>query len=100
VAPAAIALVRAHAADRPPEDLERDILYLTVGSHNQNFHSFTQAAEVAVVVARYGALHGLPDFITLVGLSAWVNNLEELEELFPRYEGMKRRLSHWMKIAV
>jgi len=56
--------------------------------------------QVAVVVARYGALHGLPDFITLVGLSAWVNNLEELEELFPRYEGMKRRLSHWMKIAV
>lgn len=100
IIPPALALVRAHAADRPPEDLQRDILYLTVGSHNQNFHSFTQAAEVAVVVARYGALHGLPDFITLAGLCVWVNDLEEFEAWFPRYEGMKRRLSHWMKIAV
>jgi len=35
-----------------------------------------------------------------VGLCTWVNDLEQLEELFPRYEGIRRRLSHWMRIAV
>jgi hypothetical protein len=94
------AVVNAHRAELAQNDMGRDILYLTVGSHNQNFHSFVQAAEVAFIVARYGALHGLPDFITLAGLCEWVDDLEELETLFPRYEGIRRRLSHWMRIAV
>jgi hypothetical protein len=100
IIPPALALIEAHVAELAPSDRDQAILYLTLGSHNQNFHSFTQAGEVAVVVARYGALHGLPDFITLVGLCTWVNDLEQLEELFPRYEGIRRRLSHWMRIAV
>ena len=39
--------------------------------------------EVAFVVAGWPALHGLPDFLTLAGLSVWVNDLEDLEALFP-----------------
>jgi len=100
IIPPGFALIEAHQTALAPSDRDKAVFYLTLGSHNQNFHSFGQAGEVAVVVARYGALHGLPDFITLVGLCTWVNDLEQLGELFPRYEGIRRRLSHWMRIAV
>jgi hypothetical protein len=56
--------------------------------------------EVAFVVAWWAALHGLPDFVTLTGLSTWVNTLEEMEAILPRYEGFQRKLGHWIMIVV
>ena len=100
IVPPGLAMILAHMAEMDPTDQERALLYLMVGSHNQNHRSFAMDGEVAFVVAAWSALHGLPDFITLAGLSVWVNDLEDLEALFPRYEGMQRRLSHWMKIVV
>ena len=38
--------------------------------------------------------------ILVVGLSTWIDNLDELEELFPRYEGIQRRISRMIRIAV
>jgi len=93
-------LVLAHVAEMSPEERERILLYLTVGSHNQNYRSFIMDGEVAFVVAGGSSLHGLPDFIMLAGVSKWVDSLEALEALFPRYEGMQRKLGHWMKIVV
>jgi hypothetical protein len=93
-------MILAHGAEMDPSDQERALLYLMVGSHNQNHRSFAMDGEVAFVVAAWSALHGLSDFITLAGLSVWVNDLEDFEALFPRYEGMQRRIGHWMKIVV
>lgn len=56
--------------------------------------------EVALVVAGYSALFGLPDFLIIVGLSEWIDDLDELEELFPRYEGISRRLSRLLRMVV
>jgi len=33
-------------------------------------------------------------------LSTWIEDVNQLEELFPRYEGMQRRISRWIRIAV
>jgi hypothetical protein len=93
-------LVLAHTAELGSEDRERALLYFMVGSHNQNYRSFIMDGEVAFVVAAGASLHGLPDFITLAGVSKWVDGLEDLEALFPRYEGMQRRLGRWMRIVV
>ena len=98
--PPGVAMIEAHQTALDPALRERAMLYLTVGSHNQNFRSFIMDGEVAFVVSGWAALHGLPDFITLAGLSIWVNDLEDLEALFPRYEGMQRRLGRWMRIVV
>ena len=57
-------------------------------------------ARVAVVLAGWKALAGLPDFLTIAGLSTWVESVEELEALFPGYDGLKRRLSRWIRIVV
>ena len=93
-------LVDVHLAELTPGARERAAMYLTVGSQNQNHRSFAMDGEVAFVVSSWAALHGLPDFLNLAGLSVWVNNIEELEELFPRYEGLQRRISRWIRIVV
>lgn len=100
IIPPGLAMIGAHLTEMGASEQQRALLYLTVGSHNQNFRSFIMDGEVAFVIARWSALHGLPDFITLAGLSVWVNDLEEFEALFPRYEGLQRRIGRWMKIAV
>lgn len=100
VIPAGMALIQARGAEMKPDEIPRAALFLAVGSHNQNYRSFIMDGEVAFLVAGWSALHGLPDFITLAGLSVWVNDLEDLEVLFPRYEGMKRKLGRWMRIVV
>ena len=93
-------LVDVHMAELDPGAQKRAAMFLAVGSHNQNHRSFVMDGEVAFVVSSWAALNGLPDFITLAGLSAWVDTLEELEELFPRYEGIQRRISRWIRIVV
>ncbi len=79
---------------------DRVALFFTIGSHNQNTRSLALDGEVAFVVAGWSSLFGLPDFFVIVGLSSWIDDLAELEELFPRYEGMQRRISRMIRIAV
>ena len=93
-------LVEAHLEELTPAAQERSAMFLAVGSHNQNHRSFIMDGEVAFVVSSWAALNGLGDFITLAGLSVWVENLDDLEELFPRYEGIQRRISRWIRIVV
>jgi hypothetical protein len=59
--------------------------------------NITNPADQSFWTAELLPVIGLPDFLTLTGLSVWVN---DLEALFPRYEGMKRRLGRWMRIVV
>ena len=83
-----------------PEERDRVALFFTIGSHNQNTRSLALDGEVAFVVAGWSSLFGLPDFFVIAGLSNWIDDLDELEELFPRYEGMQRRISRMIRIAV
>ena len=52
------------------------------------------------MVAGWSALFGLPDFLVIVGLSEWIDDLDELEELFPSYRGLKRRISRLIRLVV
>ena len=83
-----------------PAEQDRVALFFTVGSHNQNTRSLALDGEVAFVVAGWSSLFGLPDFFVIAGLSTWIEDVNQLEELFPRYEGMQRRISRWIRIAV
>jgi hypothetical protein len=83
-----------------PEEQSHIGLFFAVGSHNQNNRSLVLDGEVALVVAGWSALFGLPDFLVIVGLSEWIDDLDELEALFPSYRGIKRRISRMIRIAV
>jgi hypothetical protein len=84
----------------PPDQRDRLAIFFAIGSHNQNTRSMVLDGEVALVVASWSALFGLPDFLVIVGLSRWVDDLEEMEELFPAYRGLKRMISRLIRIAV
>jgi hypothetical protein len=86
--------------DVPPELYNRYVLFLTVGSANQNSRSLALDGEVAFVAAKWTALVGLLDFITITGLATWVDDLETLEELFPGYDGLARRISRFIRMSV
>lgn len=100
IIPPAQAMIQDHLAGLSPGDSARAALFLLVGSHNQNHRSTIMDGEVAYVIAWWAAVHGLADFVMLPGLSVWVEDLDALEALFPRYEGMQRKLSHWIRIVV
>jgi hypothetical protein len=70
-----------------PEERERVIYFLTIGSHNQDRRSMISDGEAIVGVASYDALVALPDFMFLLGTVTWVSSREELDAVFPRVEG-------------
>jgi hypothetical protein len=84
----------------PNGERERIALFFILGSHNQNNRSMVLDGEVALVVASWSALFGFTDFLIIVGLSEWVEDVESLERLLPRYTGLKRQISHWLRIVV
>ena len=93
-------LVLAHLAELSPGEQERAILYLTVGSHNQNYRSFMMDGEVMFLTTYADALNGLVDFIAMTGLCRWVDTQEELDALLPPYGGWQRRFGRWIKIGL
>ncbi len=100
IVPPGTAMALSHIEPKPADVRERMAMFLTVGSHNQNYRSFIMDGEVAFVVAGFQALHGLPDFIMLSGLAKWIDTVDELEALFPRYEGLQRRIGRYIRIVV
>ncbi len=87
-------------AERTPEEREREIRYLTVGSANQDYRSMLMDGEVAFVVAGSGALKGLLDMLFLTGTAVWVDDLEALDRLLPPYNEFERRLGRALKQAL
>ncbi|HSH76068.1 MAG TPA: hypothetical protein VLA09_10335, partial [Longimicrobiales bacterium] len=100
VLPAAHAVIEQYVRDLAPDERDRIVQFFTIGSHNQNNRSLALDGEVALVVTGWSAIFGLPDLFVIAGLSRWVEDVDELEQLFPSYGGLKRRISRWIRLAV
>jgi hypothetical protein len=81
----------------PPEVRQRMFAYFMVGSSNQDYRSMLMDGEVSLVVSGRASLNGLFDFLSLMGGSAWVDDLETLEQLLPRHSRFKWRVSRAIK---
>jgi hypothetical protein len=81
---------------------ERDevFFYLTVGSHNQDYRSMIMDGEVLFVVGQLYAMVAYLDFVSLAAQTTWVDNVQQLEELLPRYGGfwkwLSRAIQEWL----
>lgn len=100
VRPLATTIVESVAGNMTLSDRERLIMFLVMGSHNQNNRSFAFDGEVAFVNAGWGAMAGLLDFITVAGQCEWIDDTAELERLFPGYDGLARRISRFIRLGV
>ena len=91
--PVQLAVQRAVMAETPPETLEKFVAYLMVGSYNQNYRSMLMDGEVMLTVEGGAVIHGLIDYLGLLGATTWVDDLEELEDYLPAYGGLKYMLA-------
>jgi hypothetical protein len=82
------------------KEREKAILYLSVGSHNQDFRSQMLDGEVLFLVSEFDSLLGFMDFFALMGLTTWVENVAWLELMLPRYEGFWFRVGQWFRAAI
>jgi hypothetical protein len=96
----AIPLFEAWDATRTYDQRERSVFYLAVGSFNQNYRSMLMDGEVLFLVSDYNALMAFMDFVGMIYLVTWVESVEELEEVLPSTEGIKRWISRYIKRAV
>jgi hypothetical protein len=87
--PVHLVLHRAVMEETRPETLEKFVAYLMVGSYNQNYRSMLMDGEVMLTVEGGTVIHGLIDYLSLLGSTTWVDTLEELEEYLPAYGGLK-----------
>ncbi|HEU4641138.1 MAG TPA: hypothetical protein VFS44_01700 [Gemmatimonadaceae bacterium] len=72
-----------------------EVLYLTVGSHNEDDLSRTHNGEVLCLVAGRATLTAAFDFVYLVASASWVDSVSDLDRLLPRSGWFERLLASW-----
>ena len=87
------------AALTPYED-ERTIFYLTVGSHNMDYRGKIMDGETTYIVSDVHSMHAYLDFVNILGVTTWVETVEELNELLPEYGGFWYKVGRYLKNAV
>ena len=93
-------VINKYVASMTEEELDRILLYLTIGSQNQNNRSIIMDAEAAVLISGADSLEALIDLFFMSGLTTWVHDLETLNRLLPPETGWKLRFSRFIKIAL
>ena len=93
-------LLKSYFAQLTPEERDKIIYYLGVGSHNMNYRSFMMDGEAMFLVSYFDALPAMMDFIGMTGLCKWPETREELNELLPPYGGLKRKIGRFVKTGV
>jgi hypothetical protein len=80
---------------RVPPQNNADVLYLTVGSHNEDDLSRTHNGEVLCLVAGRASLTAVFDFVYLVASATWVDSVDDMDGLIPRSDWFHRLLARW-----
>ena len=87
-------------ASLTPEEDERTIFYLTVGSHNMDYRGKIMDGETMYIVSDIYSMVGYLDFVNILGITTWVESIEELNELLPEYGGFWYKVGRYLKNAV
>lgn len=82
------------------EERPKAIIYLTVGSQNQDYRSMIMDGETLCVVARIWAMVAYLDFVSIMAQTTWIDNVDQLNELLPRHGGFWKWLGRFIKNAL
>jgi hypothetical protein len=83
-----------------PQEQDKAIYYLTVGSHNEDYRGVMLDGEALFVVSGFGSLYGLIDFAATMGLCDWMDSVDQLNKVLPAPSEWQRRLARMIKIAL
>jgi len=86
--------------DTSPEDRERIIFYLTVGSINLDYRSMLLEGEVMILLSGWLSTIGLFDFIILPRLCRWVETTDELDQLLTPPSTLQRKIAGFLKLLL
>jgi hypothetical protein len=75
----------------------RSIVYMTVGSHNQDRRSMMLDGEALVLVSGFESIVGAIDFAMLMGSAHWVGSKEELTTEFSEQKSLVKSILGWIK---
>jgi hypothetical protein len=87
-------------AQLPESIRERLIIYLMVGSPNQNYRSMLLDGEAALLVSGTSINAGLIDLVALTGQCHWIRSARELDPFYPDSGSIKLRIARWLKILL
>ena len=90
-------LLDAHLASLSPEDAVRVAYFMQIGSYNMNDRSMLLDGEVELTVSGPAALAGMFDFLTVSGMTTWIERQEQIEALLPPPSKFKRLLARWAR---
>jgi hypothetical protein len=90
-----LAPIAASIDARSAEERRGDVLYLAVGSHNEDDLSRTHNGEVLCLVAGRGSLTAVFDFVYLVASTTWLESKADLDRLLPRPGWFDRMMARW-----
>jgi len=76
------------------------VLYLQVGSPNQDNRSMVMDGEAAVLVSGLTGFDAVPDYVLLAGLVRWVGDEAALDRGLPPPGGFKTKLARWVRMAL
>jgi hypothetical protein len=77
-----------------------DVLYLSLGSQNQDPRGMMLDGEATVLVSGVGAVVALPDFYYMLARSTWITRLDQLRRFYPEVDTWRRRLGRFIRYAL
>jgi hypothetical protein len=95
--PEFVALVESVNRSLAEDEEDRVALYNMVGSTNMDYRSMLMDGEVALLISGKGSMAGFLDAVILAGAARWIDDVDELDQYLPRYEGFKWKTSRWIK---
>ena len=78
----------------------KDLLYLSLGSQNQDPRGMWLDGEATLLVSGVGAVVAVPDFFYLLARSTWVTRLDQLRRFYPPVDNLRRRLGRVIRYAL
>jgi hypothetical protein len=81
-----------HVQAMPPELVERIVWYISVGSQNQDYRGMFLDGEVSFITSGWESVWGLVDFVWILGMCDWVDDMEGVERNLGRYGWFDRRI--------
>ncbi len=86
--------------DTSPQDRERLIFFLTVGSINLDYRSMLLDGEVMILLGGWLSTIGFFDFIILPRLCTWIETTEELDQYITPPGAIKRKFADFIKLLL
>jgi len=82
---------------RTPAQRDAQVIYLSIGSQNQDDRSLMENGEVLAVISGEAALAGIADYVYLVARATWLETQADLNRAQPPVSKFKHDLARWIR---